>query len=206
MKFTITIDGPAAAGKGTLSKAIAAQYNLPYLDTGLLYRATAARVLDGEEPVEAAENLSPNDLARKDLRTAQIAQEASKVSAIPEVRASLMEYQKSFARRPGGAILDGRSIAVEICPEAEVKLFVTASDIARAKRRFDEMISQGQDTTYDEVLSEMRIRDARDSQRSIVPTQAAPGAVIIDTTHLTINEAIETAFAAIDLPYSRAAA
>jgi CMP/dCMP kinase len=206
MKFTITIDGPAAAGKGTLSKAVAAQYGLPHLDTGLLYRATAARSVTGEDPVQAAASLTPEDLARTDLRTAQIAQEASKVSAIPEVRSALTEYQKSFARRDGGAVLDGRSIAVEICPEAEVKLFVTADDTARATRRFNEMTAQGQKTTYEEVLSEMRIRDARDSGRDIVPTQAAEGALIIDTTHLTIEEAIQTAFAAIDPVFAKAAA
>lgn len=206
MKFTITIDGPAAAGKGTISKAISKQYGLPHLDTGLLYRATAARSLLGEDPVKAASSLTSEDLARPNLRTADVAQEASKVSAIPEVRAALTEFQKSFARRTGGAVLDGRSIAVEICPEAEVKIFLTADNTTRAARRYEQMIEQGQVTTYEEVLSDMTIRDARDSTRDIVPTQAAPGALIIDTTQLTIEEVIQVAYAAIDPVFAKAAA
>ncbi|MGR3659652.1 MAG: (d)CMP kinase, partial [Paracoccaceae bacterium] len=139
MAFTVAIDGPAAAGKGTVSKALADNFGFSYLDTGLLYRAVGRRVLAGEDAIVAAGNLTPEDLKRDDLRTAEVAQEASKVAVIVEVRQRLTRFQRDFTRREGGAVLDGRDIGTVICPEAEVKLFVTASDHVRAERRFLEL-------------------------------------------------------------------
>ena len=132
MSFTIAIDGPAAAGKGTVSKAVAEHFDFAHLDTGLLYRAVAAKVLDGAEPEAAARALTTEDL-QGDLRTPTVAQEASRVAVIPEVRAALVDFQRAFAARAGGAVLDGRDIGTVICPEAQVKLFVTASAEVRAE-------------------------------------------------------------------------
>jgi cytidylate kinase len=167
VRFTVAIDGPAAAGKGTISKAVAAHFGFAHLDTGLLYRATGRRVLAGENPVEAARSLRPEDLTRDDLRTPDVAQAASRVAAIAEVRAALVAFQRDFARREGGAVLDGRDIGTVICPEAEVKLYVTASDQVRAERRYLELVEKGADTSRDQVLAELRARDARDSGRRI---------------------------------------
>src|SRR6056297_1323066 len=128
MAFTVAIDGPAAAGKGTVSRAVAAHFGLAHLDTGLLYRATGRRTLDGTDPIEAARDLRAEDLTADNLRTPEVAQAASRVASIFEVRAALVDFQRAFARRSGGAVLDGRDIGTVICPEAEVKLYVTASD------------------------------------------------------------------------------
>ncbi|MGR3700075.1 MAG: (d)CMP kinase, partial [Roseovarius sp.] len=125
MAFTIAIDGPAAAGKGTIGRALAAHFGFAHLDTGLLYRATGRRMLGGLDPIEAAHSLRPEDLEADDLRTPDVSQAASRVAAIPEVRQALLDFQRAFARRAGGAVLDGRDIGTVICPEAEVKLFVT---------------------------------------------------------------------------------
>jgi cytidylate kinase len=133
--FTVAIDGPAAAGKGTVARAVAARFGFAHLDTGLLYRAVGARAAAGEDPVAAARGLGPADLARGDLRSLAAGQWASRVAVIPEVRAALVDFQRGFARRAGGAVLDGRDIGTVICPEAEVKLYVTASDEVRAARR-----------------------------------------------------------------------
>ncbi|WP_294227345.1 (d)CMP kinase, partial [uncultured Shimia sp.] len=143
MRFTIAIDGPAAAGKGTISKAVAAHYGLAHLDTGLLYRAVGARTLDGTEPVAAAQALTAEDLAADNLRTPEVAQAASKVAVIAEVRSALVDFQRAFARRAGGAVLDGRDIGTVICPNADAKLFVTASADVRAERRYLELASKG---------------------------------------------------------------
>ncbi|ALG89460.1 MULTISPECIES: (d)CMP kinase [Actibacterium] len=198
MSFTVAIDGPAAAGKGTISRAVAAHFGFAHLDTGLLYRATGRRVLDGLEPVAAARALRPEDLARDDLRTAEVAQAASKVAAIPEVRAALVDFQRAFARRAGGAVLDGRDIGTVICPEAQVKLYVTASDAVRARRRFLELSGKGADVTPDGVLADLRERDARDSERAAAPLAAAADAVVLDTSALTIDEAVAKAIAVIN--------
>jgi len=136
--FTVAIDGPAAAGKGTISKAVAAHFGFAHLDTGLLYRAVGAKTLDGADPVQAAVTLAPADMEGH-LRTPEVAQAASRVAVIPEVRAALVDFQRSFAARDGGAVLDGRDIGTVICPEAQVKLFVTASAEVRAERRFLEL-------------------------------------------------------------------
>lgn len=193
MIFTVAIDGPAAAGKGTISKRVAAHFGFDHLDTGLLYRATGARVLTGESAIAAASDLQPSDLARDDLRTTEVAQAASKVAAIPEVRAALVAFQKDYARREGGAVLDGRDIGTVICTEAEVKLFVTASDDVRADRRYEELSGKGHDVTRDGVLADMQERDRRDREREAAPLRPAEDAIILDTSALTIDEAVTRA-------------
>ncbi|BAQ68231.1 cytidylate kinase [Rhodovulum sulfidophilum] len=197
MSFTVAIDGPAAAGKGTISRAVAAHFGFAHLDTGLLYRAVGARMLDGLDPVEAARTLEPSVLERGDLRAPEVAQAASKVAAIPEVRAALVDFQRAFAARAGGAVLDGRDIGTVICPEAPAKLFVTASDEVRAERRFLELRQKGVETSFEEVLAEMRERDARDSARATAPLRPAEDAVILDTSRLSIEAAVGAAIETI---------
>jgi cytidylate kinase len=193
MQFTVAIDGPAAAGKGTISKAVAAQFGFAHLDTGLLYRAVGAQVLQGQEAIKAAQNLSAQDLKADNLRTAEVAEAASKVAVIPDVRAALVVFQQSFARREGGAVLDGRDIGTVICPNAEVKLFVTASPEVRAQRRFAELTLNGADTDFDTVLADVKARDARDAGRQSAPMKAAADAQIIDTSQMDIQAAIHAA-------------
>ena len=200
--FCVAIDGPAAAGKGTISKALAARFGFSYLDTGLLYRAVGRRVLDGADPVRAAQTLKPSDMARDDLRNAQTAQAASKVAALPDVRAALVQFQQDFANRPGGAILDGRDIGTVICPGAAVKLFVTASDTVRAERRFLELTKAGHDTTYEQVLEDVRARDARDTERDAAPMRAASDAVVLDTSEMTIDQAVARAVQEVSAKFS----
>jgi CMP/dCMP kinase len=197
MSFTVAIDGPAAAGKGTIAKAVAAHFRFAHLDTGLLYRAVGAKTLDGADPVQAARNLDPVDLENARLRTPDVAQAASRVAVLPDVRAALTEFQRGFARRPGGAVLDGRDIGTVICPEAEVKLFVTASAEVRARRRYEELIDKGHDVTLDAVLADVQSRDARDSDRATAPLIPADGAVVLDTSEMSIDDAVATAIAAV---------
>ncbi|MDP5336488.1 MAG: (d)CMP kinase [Paracoccaceae bacterium] len=204
MAFTIAIDGPAAAGKGTISRAVAAHFGFAHLDTGLLYRAVGVRMLDGIDPIEAARALTPHDLERGDLRGAAAAQAASKVATIPEVREALLDFQRAFAQRAGGAVLDGRDIGTVICPEAEAKLFVTASPEVRAHRRHAELRASGSDMTYPQVLEDVRERDARDRDRSTAPLKPAEDAVLIDTSALDIDAAVAAAIAAIDARRRRA--
>ncbi|MCX7288597.1 MAG: d(CMP) kinase [Rhodobacterales bacterium] len=185
MIFTVAIDGPAAAGKGTISRAVAERFGFRHLDTGLLYRVVG--VLGGD-PVAAARGLGPEDLTRSDLRTLEAGQAASRVAVIPEVRAALVDFQRRFARADGGAVLDGRDIGTVICPEAEVKLYITASAEVRAHRRWLEV---GGDAA--QVLAELRERDARDMGRADAPLRAAPDAVVIDTSDLGIDEAVARA-------------
>lgn len=198
MAFTIAIDGPAAAGKGTISKAVAAHFGFAHLDTGLLYRAVGKQVLVGKPAIEAAQTLTPADLAADDLRTPEVAEAASKVAAIPEVRAALVDFQRVFARRSGGAVLDGRDIGTVICPDAEAKLFVTASAEIRADRRFRELVAAGHRVDFDTVLEDVRQRDARDMGRSDAPLRPADDAVLIDTSNLTVENAIKKAVSEID--------
>jgi CMP/dCMP kinase len=190
MPFTVAIDGPAAAGKGTISRAIAQRFGLAHLDTGVLYRAVGAK---GGDPVAAARGLCGDDLVRPDLRSLAAGEAASRVAVIPEVRAALLAYQRAFARREGGAVLDGRDIGTVICPEAEVKLYVTATAEARAQRRF---IEAGE-SDYAQVLEQVRARDARDMGRADAPLCAASDAVVIDTTDMSIEAAIEAACAVV---------
>jgi cytidylate kinase len=189
MIFTVAIDGPAAAGKGTISRAVAAHFGFRHLDTGLLYRAVGAM---GGDPVKAARSLTPEDLTRDDLRSLAAGQAASKVAAIPEVRAALVDFQRRFARMDGGAVLDGRDIGTVICPEAEVKLYVTAAAEVRAHRRWLEV---GGDEA--QVLAELRERDARDMGRADAPLRAASDAVMIDTTAMEIDAAVARACAIV---------
>lgn len=198
MSFTIAIDGPAAAGKGTIAKAVAAHFGVPHLDTGALYRAVGARVLDGADPLTAAKTLDPEALSDPRLRTAEVAEAASQVAVIPEVRAALLQFQRSFARRDGGAVLDGRDIGTVICPEAEAKLYVTASAQVRAERRFAELRAKGAETDLATVLADVEARDARDMGRADSPLRPAADAVTLDTSDLSIEAAIARAIAEID--------
>ncbi len=198
MSFAVAIDGPAAAGKGTVSKAIAAHFGLAHLDTGLLYRAVAAGSLKGRKPLEVAQTLTAEDLQQDGLRSPEVAQEASKVAVLPEVRAALVDFQRSFARRAGGAVLDGRDIGTVICPDAEVKLFVTASAEVRAQRRFAELSGRGLNVDYETVLADVQARDARDMNRADAPLKPAADAVLIDTSDMTIEAAVAAAVARIE--------
>lgn len=195
--FTIAIDGPAAAGKGTISKAVAAHFGFAHLDTGLLYRAVGALVLAGSDPVRAARDLRSADLEATTLRSPDVAQAASKVATIPEVRAALVDFQRVFARRDGGAVLDGRDIGTVICPDAEVKLFVTASAEVRATRRYQEILGQGGQTDFETVLADVQARDERDMTRATAPLRAAADAVLLDTSALSIDAAVRQAIAAV---------
>lgn len=189
MIFTVAIDGPAAAGKGTIGRAVAARFGFAHLDTGLLYRAVGAK---GGDPVAAAVGLVAGDLERDGLRSLEAGQAASRVAVIPEVRAALVEFQRRFARRDGGAVLDGRDIGTVICPEAEVKLYVTASAEVRAHRRWLEV---GGDEAA--VLAEVRERDARDMGRADAPLRAAADAVVLDTSAMTVEEAVARAISLV---------
>jgi len=199
----IAVDGPAAAGKGTLARRLAAELGFDYLDTGLIYRAVgmmlARRGLDPADPVvaePAARTLAPADLAAADLRGDAAAQAASKVAAIPAVRAALLEFQRAFAATPPGgrgAVLDGRDIGTVVCPQATIKLFVTASLEKRAERRLKELRASGSDVIPDTVLAEMRERDARDQNRAVAPLVAADDAFVLDTTPLDADQAFAAA-------------
>ena len=185
MIFTVAIDGPAAAGKGTIGRALAARFGFAHLDTGLLYRAVAAK---GGDPVAAARALVADDLARGDLRSMAAGQAASRVAVLPGVRAALVAFQRRFARAEGGAVLDGRDIGTVICPGAEVKLYGTASPEVRAHRRWLEL---GGDAAA--VLAEVLERDKRDMGRAAAPLKAAGDALMLDTSVMSIDEAVQAA-------------
>ncbi len=196
----VAIDGPAASGKGTLAKRIAAEYGLPHLDTGLLYRATALAVLDAGEAIEDAEaalraatGLDPAALDEGRLRGKEMGEAASVVAAVPAVRAALLAAQRDFARQPAGAVLDGRDIGTVICPEADIKIFVTATTEARAERRWRELEGRGERIDRDAVLADIRRRDARDSGRASAPLKPAEEAHVLDTTALDIEGAFAAA-------------
>lgn len=194
----VAIDGPAAAGKGTISRAVAAHFGFAHLDTGLLYRAVGAKVIAGKDAVVAARTLDPADLEDDSLRTAPVAQAASKVAVIPDVRAALVDFQRSFAARDGGAVLDGRDIGTVICPDADVKLFVTASAECRAERRFKELVAKDSTVTPKVVLADVVARDKRDSERAEAPMVAAADATLIDTSDMSIGQAIAAAISAVE--------
>ncbi|WP_187429482.1 d(CMP) kinase [Roseobacter fucihabitans] len=195
--FTIAVDGPAAAGKGTISKAVAEHFGFAHLDTGLLYRAVGAKYLLGMDPAAAARALTAGDIEGSNLRGPEVAQAASKVAVVSEVRAALLDFQRSFARRAGGAVLDGRDIGTVICPQAEAKLFITARAEVRAQRRFSELVASGSMTSPEQVLADVRERDARDQNRAESPLKPAPDAMVIDTSDMSIKEAIHAAIAAV---------
>ena len=190
MPFIIAIDGPAASGKGTIARALAAHFGFHHLDTGLLYRAVGAK---GGDPIAAARTLEATDLSRPDLRSAEAGQAASRIAAIPEVRAALLAFQHRFAGQEPGAVLDGRDIGTVICPGAPVKLYVTASDQVRAQRRAAEL---GADPV--QMLAELQERDRRDRERATAPLRPAEDAVVLDTSNLTITDAIARAVAVVD--------
>ena len=198
MSFTIAIDGPAAAGKGTISKAVAAHFVMAHLDTGLLYRAVGAQVIAGSDPLKAAQSLQTKDLQRPDLRSAEVAQAASQVAVNADVRAELLEFQRRFARRGGGAVLDGRDIGTVILPDAEVKLFVTADAAVRAQRRYKELLEGGFETCFEQVLSDVLARDTRDEGRATAPMVAAADAVVIDTSDMSTEVAIKAAISIVE--------
>ena len=195
----IAIDGPAAAGKGTLARRLATHFGLPYLDTGLLYRATGRRVLDhGGDPHDvptaehAARTLLPVDLERTDLRGPQADKAASAVASIPGVRAALLDFQRQFGEE-NGAVLDGRDIGTQVFPNAQVKLFVTASPEARGQRRYAELVGRGVVADLDEVTREVMARDEADRTRSAAPLVPAADALLLDTTRLDADAAFHRA-------------
>ena len=195
----IAIDGPAAAGKGTLAKRIAKALQLPYLDTGILYRATAKRVLEaGGDPADvatalsAAQSLDADDLARNDLRDAATSKAASQVASIAAVRQALLDFQRHFGNR-NGAVLDGRDIGTIIFPQADVKLFVTASVEARAQRRYQEFLARGEPVAFDEVIADVQARDEADRTRAAAPLMMAADAALIDTTDMDADAAFARA-------------
>ncbi len=200
MGFVVAIDGPAASGKGTIAMRLGEVLALPVLDTGLLYRAVAAEALsagldldDGEACARAAGRLDLDDLDDPALRARAMGEAASRVAVHPGVRAALVAAQRAFARREGGALLDGRDIGTVIAPDAQAKLFITASARARAERRWRQLLSQGEAVSLDEILADIRARDQRDSGRLAAPLRAASDAVLLDTTDLSIEAAFEAA-------------
>lgn len=205
----IAIDGPAASGKGTIARRLAAHFGLPHLDTGLLYRGVGRIMLDRGFPLDnveiaaaIAENLDVADLAGGALRTREAGEAASVVAAHPPVRQALLELQRAFALQPGGAVLDGRDIGTVIAPDAPAKLFVTASPEERARRRFRELVGRGEvaddEAIHAAIVADIAKRDARDSGRSSAPLVIAPGALVLDTTSLGIEEAFAAALAAVE--------
>lgn len=210
----IAIDGPSASGKGTLARKLAAHLGFAYLDTGALYRCVGKAVLDaGLDPADEkstvntartlAQRLKPADFTDPQLRSDQVGQAASMVAKYPAVRQALYDFQKNFAHAPltdhpvGGAVLDGRDIGTVICPDADVKLFVTASTAIRARRRYEELKAKGHATDLDTVLADMIARDERDSARAAAPLKPAEDAATIDTSHLDADEVMARALAVI---------
>ena len=187
----IAIDGPAASGKGTVSKAISEKLRFNYLDTGKLYRAIGAKYLEGYQPIAAAESLESSDLAKYDLQKPEIAQAASEIASIPEVRAALLEFQRNFSQKMPGAVLDGRDIGTIVCPDAKIKIFLTASLEARAKRRYFELYKHDDKISFETILKQIKERDERDQTRSSSPMVAAKDAKIFDTSKLSVTEAVE---------------
>jgi len=205
----IAIDGPAASGKGTLGKLLAAHYGLRHLDTGLIYRAVAKALLDGghrlddiTRAVAAAKALDPAGFTHA-LKSHAVGEAASITSAIPELRLALLDFQRNFAARPPGAVLDGRDIGTVICPHADVKIFVTASAPERARRRAAELKAQGEPVDEAAVLADIIRRDERDSSRAAAPLKRAKDAALLDTTHLDIDAAVRAAVAIIEAARAR---
>ena len=204
----IAIDGPSASGKGTLARRLAAALDFAHLDTGLLYRAVASRLLeagakanDSDAAQAEAERIQPSDLARDDLRSESVSQASSQVAALPAVRAALLAFQRRFAQQPpdgkAGAVLDGRDIGTVVCPEAEVKLFVVADLETRAQRRHKELLDRGEGSIYPRVLQDLRARDARDSGRQAAPLRPADDATVLDTSKMDADAALEAALAVV---------
>lgn len=208
----IAVDGPAASGKGTIARALARHYELPHLDTGLLYRAVAATVLredmNPEKEADAVAATGFDDLLLADewLRTDEVGKIASVVSVHPLVRAALLQRQKRFAHQPGGAILDGRDIGTVIAPDADAKLFVKATPTIRAQRRHAELRRNGIMASLDKVLADIRARDERDSKRAEAPLVAAADAAVLDTSFLSVEAAVEKAIQLVEAQRAKKAA
>ena len=201
----IAVDGPAASGKGTLGRRLAAHYGLRHLDTGLIYRAVAKALLDAghaledvELAVNAAKSLDPGRFDEIELKRHSVGEAASVISAIPQLRAALLAFQHEFGRTPPGAVLDGRDIGTVVFPDAEVKIFLTASAEARAHRRAAELERAGEAMAFADVLADIRRRDARDTKRATAPLKPAPDAHLLDTTHLDIDAAFRAAADIVD--------
>ncbi len=200
----IAVDGPAASGKGSIARAIAAHYGLPHLDTGLLYRATALNLLEtGGDPESEFAAARATDISQirfddPELKSETVGGLASRISAYPLVREALLERQRRFAEQDGGAVLDGRDIGTVIAPQADVKIFVTATSEIRAERRFSELKRAGLDVHLPDVLAEIRARDERDSARSVAPLVAAEDAFVLDTTEMNLAQAIAAAIEAVE--------
>jgi cytidylate kinase len=201
----IAVDGPAASGKGTIARRLADVYGLHHLDTGLIYRAVAKAVIDAgyspdnaERAIAAAVALDPTEFEEKSLKAQPITEAASVVAAIPEVRQALMNFQRQFATKPPGAVLDGRDIGTVIAPGADVKLFVVATPGERAKRRALELRARGEPVEEQDILADLLRRDERDSRRTAAPLKAAPDAHLLDTTHLSIDAAFRAAVEIIE--------
>jgi cytidylate kinase len=199
----IAVDGPAAAGKGTVARAVARHFGYHFLDTGSLYRMVGLAVLrGGGDPndraaaVRAAQTLRPETYRDEDLRGEDVGKAASIVAVIAEVRAALLDFQREFARKPPGAVLDGRDIGTVVCPDADVKLYITASPQVRARRRMMELAERGTTVPHETVLAEIRARDERDRSRAAAPLVAAADAIVIDTSAMGIEEAVAAAIAA----------
>jgi cytidylate kinase len=200
----VAVDGPAAAGKGTVARAVARHLGFHFLDTGSLYRMVGLAVLrGGGDPndrataIAAAQSLRPETYRDEDLRGEDVGNAASVVAVIAEVRAALLDFQRQFAARPPGAVLDGRDIGTVVCPDAEAKLYITASPEVRARRRMKELAERGEAVPYETVLAEIRARDARDRTRAAAPLVAAADAVVIDTSDMGIEEAVAAAVATV---------
>jgi CMP/dCMP kinase len=199
----IAVDGPAASGKGTIARALARHFDLPHLDTGLLYRSVALNLWRwGGDPASEFEALRACDMEGIDwddpeLRSETVSSIASRVSAYPSVRSALLERQQRFARGQSGAVLDGRDIGTVIAPDADVKLFVTASAEVRAERRLRELVGRGMNAHFNDVLADIHARDDRDSGRSSAPLKQAADAILLDTSSLTLEDAVAAAIAAV---------
>ena len=194
----IAIDGTAASGKGTISRKIAQNYCVPHLDTGLLYRLVGYHVLQGIDPIDAANQLNVKQAEVFDLKTLQVSNAASEVAKNPTVRAKLLEFQRRFASKPGGAVLDGRDIGTVICPNADLKFYITASSEARAQRRYSELLVLGHKISYESVLREIQERDERDTNREQSPLLPAEDANKIDTSDMNIGEVYDLVCLIID--------
>ena len=206
----IAIDGTLASGKGTIAKRLSTWYGLAHMDTGRLYRATGVAAshknVDFEDPdalAAVARTLDLNDFNEADLRTAEAGQAASKVAAVPEVRAALLDLQRAFAHQPKGAVLDGRDIGTVVCPDADVKLWIDADVEVRATRRWEELTEKGETLSLEDMITQLKERDERDKNRADAPMIAAADSVLIDTTHLTIDAAVDKARAAVETVIAR---
>jgi cytidylate kinase len=210
VNFVIAVDGPAASGKGTIAARLGAAYGLPVLDTGLLYRAVGVMLQraggdldDADAAAQAARGLVPEMLAEAAVRSRAAGEAASRVAVHAPVRAALLAFQRAFADRPGGAVLDGRDIGTVIAPEAPAKLFVTADPKIRAERRWKQLAAQGEAVALADVLADIRVRDARDAGRDAAPLKAAADAVLLDTTQMTIEQAADAARRVVEAARAR---